>query len=101
MEKTLPYSWYTDPAVLEREQERIFRSAWQYAGHTGEAPEPGTFFTTRAGRTPVLVTRARDGELRAFLNVCRHCGSVLVEGTGRRAFVPPGDPRHPRYKPPP
>ena len=28
-------------------------------------------------------------------------GWLLVEGTGRRAFVPPTDPRHPRNKPPP
>jgi len=82
MEETLPYSWYVDPEILRREQERIFRSAWQYAGHTGEAPEPGTFFTTQAGRTPVVVTRARDGELRAFLNVCRHRGFPLAEGSG-------------------
>ena len=87
MEKTLPYSWYTDPQILEREHERIFRSAWQYAGHVGEAPEPGTFFTTRAGRTPVLVTRARDGELRAFLNVCRHRGFPVAEGSGKRETI--------------
>jgi choline monooxygenase len=87
VEKTLPYSWYTDPEILAREQELIFRSAWQYAGHLGEAPEPGTFFTTRAGRTPVLVTRARDGELRAFLNVCRHRGHQVAEGSGRRETI--------------
>lgn len=84
MEITLPYSWYTDPAVLGREQERIFRSSWQYAGHTGQLPEPGTFFTTQAGRFPVVVTLARDGELRAFLNVCRHRGFPVAEGEGRR-----------------
>ncbi|MHB8469154.1 MAG: aromatic ring-hydroxylating oxygenase subunit alpha [Gaiellaceae bacterium] len=84
MERTLPYRWYSDPDVLRREQERIFRSAWQYAGHTGELPEPGTYCTTRAGRTPVVVTRARDGELRAFLNVCRHRGFPVAEGRGRR-----------------
>jgi len=28
-------------------------------------------------------------------------GWLLVEGTGRRAFVPPNDPQHPRNKPPP
>ena len=28
-------------------------------------------------------------------------GWLLVEGTGRRAFVAPNDPRHPRNKPPP
>src|SRR6185369_17998480 len=40
--------------------------------------------TTSAGRTPVVVTRARDGELRAFLNVCRHRGFPVVEGAGKR-----------------
>jgi choline monooxygenase len=84
MERTLPYSWYTDPEILRREQERIFRSAWQYVGHTGELPEPGTFTTARAGRTPIVLTRARDGEIRAFLNVCRHRGFPLAEGAGAR-----------------
>ena len=84
METTLPWSWYVDPEILRREQERIFRSAWQYAGHMGQLPEPGTFFTSRAGRLPVVVTRARDGELRAFLNVCRHRGFPLADGEGRR-----------------
>jgi hypothetical protein len=28
-------------------------------------------------------------------------GWSLVEGTGRRAFVPPDDERHPRSRPPP
>ena len=45
---------------------------------------PGTFFTGHAGRTPVVVTRADDGELRAFLNVCRHRGFPVAQGEGRR-----------------
>jgi phenylpropionate dioxygenase-like ring-hydroxylating dioxygenase large terminal subunit len=84
VESTLPYSWYTDPEVLRREQERIFRGAWQYVGHLGQAAEPGTYFTAKAGRTPVVVTRAKDGELRAFLNVCRHRGFQVAEGEGKR-----------------
>ncbi len=84
METTLPWSWYVDPEILRREQERIFRTAWQYAGHLRQLPEPGTFFTGRAGRLPVVVTRARDGELRAFLNVCRHRGFPVADGEGRR-----------------
>jgi len=84
VQRTLPYSWYTDPEVLRREQERIFRSAWQYVGHLGRLPEPGTFFAARAGRTPVVVTRARDDELRAFVNVCRHRGFTVAEGEGKR-----------------
>jgi phenylpropionate dioxygenase-like ring-hydroxylating dioxygenase large terminal subunit len=87
MEKTLPYSWYVDPDVLRLEQERIFRGSWQYAGHTGELPGPGTYATGRAGRTPILLTRARDGELRGFLNVCRHRGFPVADGSGKRETI--------------
>src|SRR6266704_1285059 len=31
--------------------------------------------------------RERDGTLRAFVNVCRHRGSVLVEGSGTRETI--------------
>jgi phenylpropionate dioxygenase-like ring-hydroxylating dioxygenase large terminal subunit len=79
--QTLPWSWYTDPEVLRREQERIFRSAWQYVGHEGMVAEHGDQFAAEAGDVPILVVR--DGEtLHAFLNVCRHRGSQLVEGSG-------------------
>jgi choline monooxygenase len=33
---TLPWSWYVDPDLLRREQERIFRRGWRYAGHSTE-----------------------------------------------------------------
>jgi len=84
VERTLPYSWYEDPEILRRERELIFRPSWQYVGHLGQVPEPGTYAAGRAGLMPVVVTRARDGELRAFLNVCRHRGFPLAEGEGRR-----------------
>jgi len=83
VETTLPYAWYTDPEILERERERIFRPAWQYAGHTGQLAEPGYFATEVAG-TPVVVTRDRDGVLRGFVNVCRHRGFALAEGEAGR-----------------
>jgi phenylpropionate dioxygenase-like ring-hydroxylating dioxygenase large terminal subunit len=84
MERTLPWNWYFDAEILRLEQERIFRRAWQYVGHRGQVAEPGSYFAARAGDVPVVVTRAQDGELRAFLNVCRHRGTVVVDGEGRR-----------------
>lgn len=84
MERTLPWGWYSDPAFARRESERIFARTWQYVGHTGEVAEPGSYFATWAGEIPVVVTRARDGELRAFLNVCRHRGFTVAEGQGKR-----------------
>jgi len=82
--RSVPWSWYSDPEVLRLEQERIFRRTWQYVGHAGRAAEVGERFAGWAGDVPVLVVRAEDG-LRAFLNVCRHRGSLLVEGDGGRA----------------
>jgi len=83
VEQTLPYGWYTDPEILQRERELIFRTAWQYVGHTGQLARPG-WFAAEVGRTPIVVTRDRDGVLRGFVNVCRHRGHVLTEGQGSR-----------------
>jgi phenylpropionate dioxygenase-like ring-hydroxylating dioxygenase large terminal subunit len=87
VEPTLPWSWYRDPAVLELEQERIFRRAWQYAGHLGELPEPASYAVSRAGDVPILLTRDRDDGLRAFVNVCRHRGSLLADEPACRETV--------------
>ncbi|TML14265.1 MAG: Rieske 2Fe-2S domain-containing protein, partial [Actinobacteria bacterium] len=81
---SFPWSWYTEPEILRREQERIFRRSWQYAGHAGEVAEPGSYFTCAAGHVPVVVTRSRCGELNAFVNVCRHRGHPVAAGSGRR-----------------
>jgi choline monooxygenase len=85
--RTLPWSWYSDPAVLQLEQERIFRRSWQYVGRTDELPQRGSYVATRIGDVPVLLVRDEDGALRAFLNVCRHRGSLLCDGTGTRATI--------------
>jgi phenylpropionate dioxygenase-like ring-hydroxylating dioxygenase large terminal subunit len=85
--RTLPFDWYSDPAVLRLERERIFRRAWQYAGRADQAAEPGAFFTCGLGGVPIVVVRDEEGALRAFLNVCRHRGSLVCEGQGRRATL--------------
>jgi phenylpropionate dioxygenase-like ring-hydroxylating dioxygenase large terminal subunit len=76
--RTLPWSWYYDPDVLRREQERIFRRSWQYVGHAGRVEDVGDRFAAWAGDVPVLVVRG-EADLRAFVNVCRHRGSLLAE----------------------
>jgi choline monooxygenase len=84
VDRTLPWAWYSDPETLRREGPRIFARAWQYVGHTRQIAEPGHFFAATAGQIPIVVTRARDGRLSAFLNVCRHRGHVVASGAGRR-----------------
>ena len=83
MEQTLPYGWYTDPEILKRERERIFAPAWQYVGHIGQLAQPG-YFAAAVDRTPVVVTRDREGVVRGFVNVCRHRGFTVADGEGSR-----------------
>ena len=84
---TLPASWYSEPAVLDVERERIFTSTWQYAGPLERVAEPGTFFASVAGHIPIVVTRASDGQLRGLVNVCRHRGHIVAEGAGCRSTL--------------
>jgi choline monooxygenase len=81
---TLPASWYTDPGVHERERERLFARAWTYAGPAAWVTEPGSYFAAHIGHVPVAVVRGKEGVLRGLVNVCRHRGHLVVEGTGCR-----------------
>jgi phenylpropionate dioxygenase-like ring-hydroxylating dioxygenase large terminal subunit len=82
--EALAWRTYSDPGLVAHERERIFARAWQYVGHLGELGEGAGYVAGRVGDIPVVVTRDRDGALRAFLNVCRHRGSVLAAGRGTR-----------------
>ena len=84
---TIPSAWYTDPAVLEAERRSVFGRCWQPVGLAAWVSQPGTWFACEIASEPVLVTRAADGALRAFANVCRHRGSELCAGKGAGAVI--------------
>lgn len=84
---TTPWAWYTDPQILAREHERIFRRAWQYAGHLGELPGPGSYFASETGPLPIVVTMDGEGCLRGFVNVCRHRGAIVATNARRRGTL--------------
>ncbi|GAB2519067.1 Rieske 2Fe-2S family protein [Nocardiopsis aegyptia] len=89
---TLPGSTYTDPGVFAREQDRIFERMWFCSVRAADLAKPGDFRTVQIGRESVLVTRSRDGSLRAFLNICRHRGAKLCtdeSGSVKRNFQCP------------
>ena len=84
---SLPASWYTDPAIVDLERERIFGHHWQYAGRSAQVAEVGDYFTSlTGGDLPVVVVRSEDG-LRAFVNVCRHRRHEVMSGAGNRKVL--------------
>ncbi len=84
---TLPASWYSDANVAERERELIFARSWVYAGPAEHVADPGSYAATQVGHVPIVVTRSRDGALRAFVNVCRHRAYMIARGHGCRATL--------------
>ena len=72
----IPYSLYRDPQLPEQEQEKIFRgNTWNFLCLDAELLEAGSYRTTFAGATPVVVVRDGDGEIYAFENRCAHRGA--------------------------
>ena len=76
-------SVYTDPVRFEAEKTRAFREQPLLAGFSGDLPEPGDRMLFDVAGPPVLVVRGMDGVVRAFLNLCPHRGSRLVEECAR------------------
>ncbi len=77
--RTLAAKCFSDDAFFEIERERVFRNGWVCAGVTDELPNPGSWVARTVGGTPVLLVRDKNGDLRAFLNACRHRASPLCD----------------------
>lgn len=87
----VPISAYADPVQFEREHARLFRELPLAVAHVSQLASPGDFVTHDASGVPLLIVRGDDGELAAFLNVCRHRGTRLEPGAcgAKKAFVCP------------
>lgn len=81
---------YSDPTIFDLEMEHIFARTWVYLGHASQLAGDGGYFTSKIGRSPILVTR-RGTQIFAFLNVCRHKGAILcrLEEGSAKAFTCP------------
>lgn len=87
----LAQAFYREPAIFEREMERIFLRSWLYAGHLSEIPRVGDWRRFELERESVIVVRAAEDRVSALVNVCRHRGSRIctaTRGHGRRFTCP-------------
>ncbi|AYN40327.1 aromatic ring-hydroxylating dioxygenase subunit alpha [Streptomyces dangxiongensis] len=81
----VPVSDYLDAGLWHEEIDRVFKRVPLMAALTAELPRPGDYKAVDMLGVPLLLSRGRDGLVRAFLNVCRHRGAQLCPaGTGTR-----------------
>lgn len=76
------------PELFEIERERIFKRMWLKVARVEELSEPGDWKVKRieVARTSAIIVRGKDGEIRAFHNICTHRGNKVIPETGDETF---------------
>lgn len=77
-----PVAGYTCAQQAAREHELFFRKGAFTIGLSALLPNPGDWMTHDYCGVPILLVRDKDGRLGAFLNVCRHRGARVADGSG-------------------
>jgi len=73
---------YTCHKQFARERELFFRRGPLFVALSCLLPRAGDYMTHDYAGVPMLLVRHEDGNLRAFLNVCRHRGARVADGSG-------------------
>lgn len=77
---SLPAWTYHDADFMALEKAHVFMPAWHLVCHVADIPKPGDYQTFAMMGERALVVRGRDGQVRAFHNVCPHRAARLVDG---------------------
>jgi phenylpropionate dioxygenase-like ring-hydroxylating dioxygenase large terminal subunit len=82
---------YTSTRQLEDEKAKLFKGFPIFIGFSTDLKNPGDYLTDTFVGIPVLVVRAKDGSLKAFLNMCSHRAAPVASGCGKgaRRFICP------------
>ncbi len=70
---------YTSEEFYRLEQKRVFGNSWVLVGIKDMVAKPGDVFVADVAGQSIIVTRNKEGELRAFYNVCRHRGVMMLD----------------------
>lgn len=89
--RPVPAGRYADPRFHDLEMHYLWRRTWLHVGHVSELSDDGAYKLFEQVGVSIIVSRGRDGEIRAFHNMCRHRGSALLlepKGNARRFVCP-------------
>jgi phenylpropionate dioxygenase-like ring-hydroxylating dioxygenase large terminal subunit len=77
--KGLPNAHYISPKIYAREKDILFFKNWSAIAFEGDVPKAGDSFPIDFMGMPLLLLRAKGGEVNVFQNTCRHRGMILVD----------------------
>ena len=73
---------YISREIAERERDLIWMRVWQVAGRVDEIPQPGDWKEYKLLDQSYVIVRGNDGEIRGFVNACRHRGNKIFTERG-------------------
>lgn len=79
-EQVLPKEAYFDTDWFEDEKSKIFEKEWQFISMKEDLQSDGSYLLETIGNTPIVVLN-NGGEISAFVNMCRHRGMQLINGS--------------------
>ncbi|MCP4877372.1 MAG: Rieske (2Fe-2S) protein [Gammaproteobacteria bacterium] len=74
----LPAWTYNNDELTELEMEQIFLRNWVFVGHVSDIPNSGDYLCFGMANERAVIVRDREGQVRAFHNICRHRASRVV-----------------------
>src|SRR5262245_25654868 len=69
------------------ERQMVFARSWVCIGYTSQLERPGDVLVATVAGQPIIATRDRSRTIRAFYNVCRHRGSMLVSENSHHEVI--------------
>ncbi|MBS37050.1 MAG: hypothetical protein CMO26_14140 [Thiotrichales bacterium] len=83
----LPGPAFSSDEFYALECERLFARTWMCAGFGLDIPNPGDAMPVELPGAPLLLVRGNDHQVRAFHNVCRHRGNIVLDKPCKAASV--------------
>jgi phenylpropionate dioxygenase-like ring-hydroxylating dioxygenase large terminal subunit len=70
---------YTSTEFHQREVEKVWKRAWQFACFLDDIPKVGDYIVYEIAEISILVTRSAADQVSAFYNTCLHRGAALAD----------------------
>ena len=74
---------YIEQEWHDREVDKVWKKAWQFAGRLEQIPEVGDHFIYEIIHDSLIVMRTGPAEIKAYFNACLHRGRKLRANDGR------------------
>ena len=77
-EKSLPFHWYYDSKIFQKEIDKIFNDEWIYACHVNSI-EKNHYRTLNIDHKNIVLIKNKSEKISVFYNTCLHRGSQIFE----------------------